>query len=165
MSRMVARGRRVQSDVSGPSRTKQSFAEGANINRIIAKYHDTGHMPMVNSREPKWGDFSQATDYFTALNRVADARDLFDELPARIRSAFRNDPGELIQALEDPNRLDELVELGLVEVTEDGKMGAARAVDTREDESEGHESADRSRRNSVRPAEGKEKAKASEEEA
>lgn len=112
--RMDRRVRGVRSNVSGISRTKQSFQDDTNINVIVSRYRQTGISPVINPREPKFGDFSNVGDYHSAMNRVIAAQELFDELPAKVRSAFRNDPAELIAAAQDPGKRELLAELGLL---------------------------------------------------
>lgn len=114
--RMDRRATRVTSEVSGTSRTKQSFQDDTNINVIVSRYRQSGVMPVINPREPKFGDFSNVGDYHSAMNRVVAAQELFDELPAKVRSAFRNDPAELIAAAMDPSKRELLGELGLLQV-------------------------------------------------
>jgi len=54
-----------------------------------------------------------AIDYHEALNIVADAESMFEELPSTIRAQFENDPHKFLEFVQDPNNLDEMRELGL----------------------------------------------------
>lgn len=93
---------------------KQSFKDQADINVIVNTFMKTGILPeSVNM--PKYGDFSEATDYQTALNLVMQAEDAFMSLPATLRARFENDPGQLLAFLEDEGNRAEAVALGLVQ--------------------------------------------------
>ncbi|QXP07924.1 MAG: internal scaffolding protein [Arizlama microvirus] len=105
-------GYRSQVTFSEPSRTKQSFKDESDINNILKKYRQTGVFPLA-SQQGQYGDFSQVTDYQSALNQVAIARSAFTSLPSHIRERFLNDPARFISFAEDPKNSREMIELGL----------------------------------------------------
>lgn len=108
----------IRSAISFPhaSRTKQQFVEDSDINTIMRKYEKTGILDPRLQRGPgSYGDFSSATDYHTSLNQVVEAQAAFYDLSSTIRARFHNDPGELLDFLDDPANRDEAVKLGLVE--------------------------------------------------
>lgn len=105
---------RFRQDFSGVSRTKQSFKNECDVNRIVARFADTGILTHTNSRNPQYG-FASAQSFTEAAYLVAEARDNFMQLPANIRSAFNNDPAEFLDAASDPERQQELADLGLIE--------------------------------------------------
>ena len=82
------------------SLTQQHFAEECDINEIVRRFGLTGTVP-EDYRAPQYGDFSEVTDYHTALNAVRAADAAFMELPADLRYRFSNDPARLIAFLED----------------------------------------------------------------
>lgn len=96
-----------------PSMAKQSFKDETNINTIMQRYERTGLLEHSSSSSPQYGDFSNVTDYQTAINAVMDAQLAFSELPARVRRRFDNDPAEFMAFLHDEANLDEARELGL----------------------------------------------------
>lgn len=100
----------------GPGRTKQSFKDQCDINKIVASFERTQDWTHVAQAAPMFGDFSQITDFQTAVNKVAEVNASFMELPAEIRQRMDNDPNELLAFLSDDENLVEAVELGLVEV-------------------------------------------------
>lgn len=100
----------------GESLTKQAFRDECDINVIMARYENSGVLPVLASKEPRFGDFSSVEDYHSACNRVLEAQALFDGMPASVRDHFGNDPERLIAACSDETRVDELRELGLLEV-------------------------------------------------
>lgn len=95
-----------------PTLAQQQFAEEANINTIVERFGLTGELP-TNVRVPVSGDFTDITDYQTALNMVLDAEAAFMELPANVRARFENDPQKLQDFVEDASNLDEARRLGI----------------------------------------------------
>lgn len=106
--------RRVVRHVEGESKTEQHHRDEVNINKIIAKYEKTGQMPL-RSGVPTYGDFTGMVDFHSAKQAVIDVEEAFMELPAEVRKRFRNDPGELLEFLDDEKNREEAIELGLVE--------------------------------------------------
>lgn len=102
----------------GKSLTKQSFGDPSDINAIVGKFLSSGTLDWYNRLEPRFGDFTGVEDYHSALNRVVEAQEAFDQLPARIRGYFANDPAELVAAAHDPSRAEELRGLGFVPLGE-----------------------------------------------
>lgn len=103
----------VRVSFEGPGRTKQSFKDECDINRIMGRYAVTGTLDFVNQREARFEDVSEV-DFQSAMQLVAESREAFMSLPSTIRSRFNNDPGKLLGFLEDPSNLDEAIKLGLV---------------------------------------------------
>jgi phage internal scaffolding protein len=93
--------------------TQQHPKDECDINNILRQFNITGQLPQ-NPLTPRYGDFSNVVDYHTALNAVIAAENEFDGLPAQIRARFENDPAQLIEFLENPDNLNEAIELGLV---------------------------------------------------
>ncbi len=111
------RGPRVQVNCEDEPRTKQSFKDECNINNIMLKYVRTGILEHGNRHQAQYGDVP-AVDFRAALETVLNAQEVFDELPAKIRSRFRNDPAEFLGFCEDPDNVGEAATLGLLKVAE-----------------------------------------------
>lgn len=107
-------GERPVAPISGESRTKQADLPRADINTIVRKYQRQDVLPTFNRRTPRYGDFSNAGDYLTAVIRVQRTQEMFDSLPSHVRSACDNDPAKLLELAFDPAREDELRKLGLL---------------------------------------------------
>lgn len=122
----VPKGRRVVTEFKKPSKTKQSFKDECDVNVILSKYMKTGLITHLAGRQLTFGDFTSATDYQTALNRILEANNAFETLPAKVRARFANDPSELIAFVSDPTNRKEAEELGLVEKRE--AEGGAQAT-------------------------------------
>jgi len=95
--------------------TKQSFSAECNINTIMAKYARTGLIEHVSKRQGNYGDFSNVQNYHDSINQVNAAHDMFYELPSALRKRFSNDPGSFIDFVSDPNNIEEMRSLGLLE--------------------------------------------------
>lgn len=96
-----------------PSLTHQSMAEECDINTIIRRFGLSGELP-VNQRMPTYGDFTQVTDFHTAMNAITEAREAFMAMPAEVRARFHNDPGEFVDFCSDETNINEARKLGLV---------------------------------------------------
>jgi len=101
-------------DCSGdPGRTQQSFAEEVDINTIVRRFGVGAPLPPGPLPE-HFGDFGPPMDFQTAMNRVVQARESFDRMPAAVRSEFDNDAGRFVSFCQDPGNFDQLEKWGLV---------------------------------------------------
>lgn len=96
-----------------PSMTKQSFAEEADINTIVKRFHLTGELPN-NVRMPTYGDFTDVPTFQDAMNAIRTATESFNAMPADIRAKFHNDPAEFVAFCDDPENYDQAKKWGLV---------------------------------------------------
>lgn len=94
-------------------RTRQEDLPGADINNIMAKYRQTGLLP-VRDREAYFADVSEVGDYRTVKNRILAAEGAFMELPPHLRKRFNNDAAEFLDFTSNPDNRDEMVEMGLM---------------------------------------------------
>lgn len=102
----------LQPDEMGESMTVQEHALDCDINEIVRRFGYTRMLP-VSSRIPEYGDFTDVSDYRTALHAVMDAQDNFMALPAKLRARFDNDPQLFLEFCSDPANLPEMRELGI----------------------------------------------------
>lgn len=98
--------------------TKQAFKDECDINNIMSKYQKTGLIEHVQNVQGSYGDFTSVQDYQLSLNQVIAAQEAFDQLPAKIRERFANDPSHLMSFLGDEKNRDEAIRLGLLEAPE-----------------------------------------------
>lgn len=105
--------KRVRIKLDPESKVEQNHRERVNINSIVAKYKRTGLFPQRNDR-PRYGDFTGLTDFHEAQTRIVAAEQDFLLLPAEIRNRFGNDPGQLIQFINDPENEAEARRIGLL---------------------------------------------------
>lgn len=107
------------------SKTVQDMKRNCDINYIVQQYVTTGTLPSMGrtpfmKREPLFGDFSDVTDFQAMQNTLKARESAFASLPARVRAKFKNDPNELLKAIEgsanaSEKEIAELVDLGIFE--------------------------------------------------
>lgn len=113
----VVANRRASADANvqfeKPSRVKREFREDADINTIVRRFGLTGSLPPARA-VPQYGDFSEVMDFHSAMNAIRSSQEAFDSLPAQVRDRFANDPGRLLEFLQDDENRAEAVKLGLI---------------------------------------------------
>jgi phage internal scaffolding protein len=137
---------RVPTKIVGDSRTKQSFKDEVNINKIMTKYKQTGFLNPALIKQADYMDVDGMT-FQDAMNIVISAQDQFDSLPADLRKQFNNSPSQFLDFVKDEKNIDQMVEMGLIDSPENYDFGKQKRktsvvskVQTREDS--GQESAD-----------------------
>lgn len=95
------------------SRTKQSFAEDADINTIVKRFNLTGQLP-DDARAPVYQDFEGVFDFQSAMNAVINAEQAFMAFPAEVRREFDNDPQKMLEFVANKENRARAIELGLV---------------------------------------------------
>ena len=103
-----------------PSLTQQQFRDECDINKIMDRYLRTGVLsdPLDKRGTPKYGDYADLGNYMDHMNKVVEANEMFEALPASIRKRFNNNPGDLIEFVMDENNRAEAELLGLIEKME-----------------------------------------------
>lgn len=103
----------VKIDCSRDGRTKASFQHESDINNIIAKFQKTGLLD--NARDyGVYADLTTATDYQDYMNKVLDAQEMFEKLPARVRQDFNHDPAAFLDFVHNEENKDKMREYGLL---------------------------------------------------
>lgn len=104
------------------SLTLQSPAGDADINILMKRMGvpDGAVLPAtLGITDPSaYGDFTDMPDLRSALDRIHNAEDLFQQLPAAIKNRFDNDPWRLHAWVNNPDNLDEAVKIGLLQRAE-----------------------------------------------
>lgn len=96
-------------------KTDQSQAAACDINNIMSQYERTGAISHQAAHAGQYGDFSQTNDFQTSQIQLIQAQQAFDAMPANIRKRMGNDPQTFLDFMENPDNLDESIELGLRE--------------------------------------------------
>lgn len=104
----------VKTIITGKSMTKSEYASELDRNKIMEKYKNFGVMPHELADKGYYADVSEIGDYFESKTTVKDAERAFLTIPARIRKEFNNDPGKLMDFLNDPKNEDKARELGIL---------------------------------------------------
>lgn len=106
--------KRVLAPLGGPSMADQSAKDECDINVIMARYLKTGILPeQINENAQRYLDCTE-NDFQAAMQVVAGAASLFEQLPAKVRDRFGNDPSELLSFVADDSNRPEAEKLGLV---------------------------------------------------
>ena len=79
----------------------------------MARFGKSGLLPQ-RTQMPTYGDFSNSLDFHQAQNRLIQARKDFMSLPSGVRKEFDNDPGQLVEFINDPENLQEAQDMGLL---------------------------------------------------
>lgn len=108
------RKERVQLKFTGKGRTKQSHKDECDINKLMARYANSGQLPATNPYPARYGDFSDVPDFQQAVNQVNEANSAFADLPSAIRTRFGNDPTQLLEFMANPANEAEAIELGII---------------------------------------------------
>lgn len=98
---------------AGEGRTKQSFKDECDVNKIMARFTRTGVLDFASKFSPRYEDVTGA-DFQSAMDTVARANSMFQELPAELRRRFKNDPVVFLDFVDDPANADKARELGLL---------------------------------------------------
>lgn len=96
-------------------KTRQSEAQGADINWIVRKYEETGVLP-VNQREGYFADMSAFPTFQEALAHVEAARSYFMSLPPVVRAKFDNSAVRFLDAWNAGEMSEVFQEIGLLDV-------------------------------------------------
>jgi len=92
--RSVAGGRRFHRKCGKEfGAAKQEFLEEADINRIMAKYRQTGVVQVASQMPPQFGEDVGFKTYAEAHEALKVAQEQFLKLPPEIRLELGNDPG------------------------------------------------------------------------
>lgn len=116
-------GRKQQHPGGGEGAAQQHFADAADMNKIMERYHKTGLLQgpgpgrLVGARKPMFIEVS-GESFHEMLCKVQEIQGQFSGLPSRVRRRFANNPERLLAFLQDPKNLEEAIELGLIEEAE-----------------------------------------------
>lgn len=125
---------RVQVLFTDLSLTKQSAKDECDINRIMSRFAVTGAIEHLNRHHGDFGNFIGYSDYQTSLNQIIDAQQMFDDLPAKVRTRFGNNPAAFLEFAQNSDNVDELISLGLAHkrarpANEDAQQNPAETPD------------------------------------
>lgn len=101
--------------VLDPSMTKQSFVAECDINNIVRDFTQHGMVSHINEKAAMGAfvDLPDTIDYQMAIEIARSAQGAFDQLPAKVRARFDNDPAKFLDFCQDPKNQDEAIALGL----------------------------------------------------
>lgn len=82
-------------------RTKQSFKDETDINKILKKAQRAGTLSHLQRHGAVYGDFSDVPDLLTAHERLKNGQAIYDELPSELRREFP-DMFQFFEFVNDP---------------------------------------------------------------
>jgi phage internal scaffolding protein len=112
-----------------PSRTKQEFRDECDVNNILKKYKNTGLLTHMREHAGAYDDFTSFEDYHSSMNKLLEAQEAFDALPATLRKKFNNDPGQFIEFVTNKDNLEEMRDLGLAKPSRSVEKSSVRSFD------------------------------------
>ncbi len=106
----------------GDGRTKQSFKDSTDINKMLKKAQTVGSLAHLQKYPAAtYGAFDGTFDLLTAHEQIKKADIIFADLPSEIRNEFNNEALKFMRFAGDPENNDKLREL-LPELAEPGRM-------------------------------------------
>ncbi len=102
----------LEEKVYDDGRTKQSFKDSTDINKMLNKAQVTGSLShLLKYPEPIYGEFDGEFDLLTAHRQINKATEIFNELPSEVRSEFNNKALDFVSFVNDPANVGRLREL------------------------------------------------------
>lgn len=93
-------------------RTKQSFKDSCDINKMLKKAQVTGSIAHLQKyEEAVYGEFDGEFTLLEAHERIARANEIFADLPSEVRSEFNNNALEFVTFAGDPANAGQLEKL------------------------------------------------------
>lgn len=97
-----------KSDAYEDGRTKQSFKDSTDINKLLAKAARGESISHLAKHGAVYSDFSDIDDLLHAHSRLQKGREIFDDLPGEIKREFNQDAGAFFKFVNDPQNQDKL---------------------------------------------------------
>lgn len=98
-----------------PSLTKQSEYQQSDIHFILKQFERNGVMNHLAEHEGTYGDYADLPTYHEAQNIIAEAKSMFESVPATIRDQHDNDPGKFVSWMMDPKNREAMLEQGFTD--------------------------------------------------
>ena len=93
----------IEEKVYDDGLTKQSFKDACDINKIIKKAARAGTLSHLAKYDAAvYGEFDVEYDLLEAHDKIQKAQQIFDELPAEVRSEFSNNALEFAGFASNP---------------------------------------------------------------
>lgn len=109
-------------------KTDPSMAKECDINSIVARARRVGQLPeSARAAAKTFGDFSQVPTYPEMFEKVQAAQRLFNQLPAKVRNTFKNDPGLFLASTATEEGQALLRKLGLGDQPSETPPGSGAA--------------------------------------
>lgn len=98
---------------TGEGMTEQAHAKQCDMNYILRDYQKTGMIRHAKENQGRYDDVT-SQDFQDAMFLVTQAQNMFNELPANLRSRFGNDPAAFMDFVHDPANGPEMARMGIL---------------------------------------------------
>ena len=98
---------------TGEGLTEQAHKNETDMNFILRDYKRTGFIRHAKDNQGRYDDIS-VQDFQEAMFVVAEANNMFAELPANIRKDFNNDPSQFLGFVQNPDNQEKLQKMGII---------------------------------------------------
>jgi len=98
---------------TGEGLTEQAHKNETDMNYILRDYKRTGFIRHAKDNQGRYDDIS-VQDFQEAMFVVAEANNMFAELPANIRKDFNNDPSQFLGFVQNPDNQEKLQKMGII---------------------------------------------------
>ncbi len=88
-------------------RTKQCHRDECDIEKIMARFSETGTISHLQKFEGVYADFSDF-DFQDQQQKLSRGREIFDALPAELRQEFGQSPAAFFRYVNDPRNVADL---------------------------------------------------------
>lgn len=119
---------RVQTVSTMKDKTKQSQAKHCDLNALMDKATRRNTLMHFGRYQPRYGEITGAS-LQDALNVVAEAETMFEDLPSEMRKKFKNNPVVFHDFVCDEKNREELYTMGLAKRPERPEPVSVRFVD------------------------------------
>ena len=79
----------------------------------MRKYEKTGILEHAAKYGPEYANYVGAPDFKQAMDYIANAHSLFNQVPAKIRDRFDNDAGKYLEFMTDEGNFEQIKQMGL----------------------------------------------------
>ena len=93
--------------------TEQCHKDSCDMHVILKKFEKTGILEHVSKHAGTYNDYINAPDFREAMTLLAEAEQMFETVPAKIRKKFGNDPAEYLEFMQNPENYEAIKEMGL----------------------------------------------------
>jgi len=100
-------GELIQIQEYKDGRTKQSFKDSTDIQKIMARFDKSGTISHLNKFEGVYADFSDF-DFHEQTTMLARGNEIFAQLPAEIRREFSQSPAKFFEYVNIPGNIEKL---------------------------------------------------------
>lgn len=109
-------------DTGDTTLVQQQFKDETDLNIVLRRFSTAFRPVLPEATHPSYyGDFTDAVDFRTAVDRVKEATDRFDALPAELRARFDHNPAKLFAWISNEKNHPEAITIGLLKKQEPPK--------------------------------------------